>query len=166
MLVRSDWRNRPQLRTAKRLQLVNRRAQVFHRDVFGEAGVSDGMSNDKSDAAVYKFLVARNRVEDPPSREIGRQNGWKVVRLERSTDLASLACRQAGSLHGYLCGRNHPETERFAVQQCAVASRDLDRMSHGMAKVQECADVVSLTLIRRDDGRFDREIPFDEEREF
>jgi hypothetical protein len=65
-----------------------------------------------------------------------------------------------------VCGGDHPEAERFAVQKFSIAGRELDRVPDGVTKVQECADVILFAFIRRNNRRFDRQTPLDEEREF
>ena len=63
-------------------------------------------------------------------------------------------------------GGDHPEAERFAVQKFAITGRGLDGVPDSVTKVQEYADIVSFAFIRRDNRRFDRQTPLDEERKF
>ncbi len=51
------------------------------------------MGDHEADAAVYEFLVARERVEDFRSREIRRQSSRKMMRLESGADFVDFTRR-------------------------------------------------------------------------
>jgi hypothetical protein len=51
------------------------------------------MGDHEADAAVYEFLVPRERFEDFRSREIMRQSNWKMMRLQSGPDFVDFARR-------------------------------------------------------------------------
>ena len=80
--------------------------------------------------------------------------------FQQRNDIISLLRRESRPFYRNPAGRHHPDADAIAMWNFEVGSA-LDRVSDGVAKIQERAFPGNLASVGRHDAGFDRDIPPD-----
>src|SRR5262245_21419799 len=144
------------------LQFFHRVTNILERYVICEIRRANAWSENEPEFSAFEFLVESYCVENLLARKIPRQPRGQPKSDDEINNCEALIRPQPRSLYRDAASGNNSKAHGFSMQEFPVSSGTLDRVSHRVTEIQKRTLARPVTLIFRDDSRFDLDVALDQ----